>query len=305
MARAFAAACVVVAATATPALAADPAGAAALAKARAAWDAGTPFKSEALYREAIEKGGLAPSEVLEGYVRLGAIRAARGKKDQAVAAFRAASVLDASFTVPREGGKNAPALAARAKRDTARIGSLKLTADVPKEADASKPFKVSATLDAAHVAIVTKIAVVTKDGPNGKETVVDAKSAESLELEVPADAVTGGANLIVRVDALDSHQNRLATVEERVKVGEAPAAAPAVAAKEPEPAQPTKANPFMTTPTAPADADSHPRRGGGFWSSPWPYVIGGIALASAGTAVYFGTRPPEDVSVGQVGVRTR
>lgn len=304
MARALAATCVVAAMT-TPALAADPAGAAALAKARAAWDAGTPFKAEPLYREAIEKGGLAPSEVLEGYVRLGAIRAARGKKDQAVAAFRAASVLDSSFTVPREGGKNAPALAARAKRDTARIGSLKLTADVPKEADAAKPFKVSATLDAAHVAIVTKIAVVTKDGPNGKETVVDAKSQESLDLEVPAEAVTGGANLIVRVDALDAHQNRLATVEERVKVGEAPAAAPAVAAKEPEPAQPAKANPFMTTPTAPPDADSHPRRGGGFWSSPWPYVIGGVALASAGTAVYFGTRPPEDVSVGQVGVRTR
>jgi hypothetical protein len=33
--------------------------------------------------------------------------------------------------------------------------------------------------------------------------------------------------------------------------------------------------------------------------------MGGVALAGAATAVYFGTRPTEQVSVGAVGVRTR
>src|SRR5690606_24618544 len=61
-----------------------PAGQPALKQARAAWDRGALDTAEPLYREALEKGGLAPDEVLEGYVRLGSIRAARGKRDSAV-----------------------------------------------------------------------------------------------------------------------------------------------------------------------------------------------------------------------------
>jgi len=42
--------------------------------------------------------------------------------------------------------------------------------------------------------------------------------------------------------------------------------------------------------------------GGGFWSSPWPYVIGTVALAGAGAAAYFTLRPADDVSVGSARV---
>jgi hypothetical protein len=292
---------------ATPVIAAEAPspGAAALRQARAAWDKGSLKSAEPLYREALEKGGLAPSEVLEGYVRLGAIRAAAGKKQQAIAAFRAAAILDASFAVPAEAGRRGPALAAQARKDTAKIGSIKLKLEAPKDADAGKPFKVTVKLDAAHVPIVAKIGLVAKEGTSAKEALLEAKADESVDLDVPSDLAVANASVLVRVDALDAHQNRLASVEEQVKVGDAPAGpTPVVVA--PTPTPPSKGSGFTPTsadPAPPPDRDA--RKGRGFWASPWPYVIGGVALAGAGAAVYFGTRPSQDVSVGQVGVRTR
>jgi hypothetical protein len=288
---------------ATRAVAAEAApGGPALRQARAAWESGSFKTAEPLYREAIEKGGLAPDEVLEGYVRLGAIRARHGKKAQAIAAFRAAAILDAGFAVPPQAGTRGASYAARARKDTAKIGSIKLKLDAPKETPAGKPFKVTAQLDAAHVEIVAKITLVAKDGTSAKEATLEAPPKESVDLDVPSDLTLPNASILVRVDAVDSHANRLASAEERVKVPEAApivAAAPVPAATHPPSSAVTPAVGF----TPPPDSDR--RRGGGFWSSPWPYVIGGVALAGAGAAVYFGTRPSDDVSVGQVGVRTR
>lgn len=284
----------------TPARAAEPSpGGPALRQARAAWDRGALDTAEPFYREALEKGGLAPNEVLEGYVRLGSIRAAHGKKDQAVAAFRAASILDASFTVPPEAGPKGPSLADRAKRDTAKIGTIQLAVQVPKEASAGKPFKITATIDKAHVPIVARVGVVAKDGTSGKETTLEAKTDESVEIEIPGEIALPNASIVVRVDALDAHANRLASAEDRVRVPDsvAVAAVPAGGA-----GNATGAGTVGTTYRA-GDADV--RKGGTFWSTPWPYVIGSVALAGAGAAVYFGTRPPDDVTVGQVGVRTR
>jgi hypothetical protein len=262
------------------------AGAPALKQARAAWDRGSLETAEPLYREALEKGGLAPSEVLEGYVRLGSIRAALGKKDSAVAAFRAASVLDASFTVPSEAGPRGTALAEKAKRDTAKIGSIQLSIQVPKEVQPGKSFKVTATLDKAHLPIVSKLAVTAKDGTTGKDVSLDAKPEETVDFDISGDLTLPKASIVVHLDALDGHQNRLASAEERVRV---PDKEPVVAAA-PGPKEPAAYRPV--------GGDPDVRKGGSFWSSPWPYVIGGLALAGAGTAVYFGTRPPEAVSVG-------
>jgi hypothetical protein len=283
------------------AFAGEAPGGAALRQARSAWDRNAFSVAESLYREALEKGGLAPPEVLEGYVRLGSIRALNGKKEQAIAAFRAASILDANFAVPSEAGAKGPALAEKAKRDTAKIGSIQLSIGTPKEVTAGKPFKVTATLDKAHLPIVSKVAVVAKDGTTGKETTADVEKSENMESEVSSDVTLPGASIVVRVDALDAHQNRLASAEERVRVPEG-AAAPVVAAG------PTKSNaspPPTSKPPPPPPADENVRKGGTFFSTPWPYIIGGVAIAGAGAAIYFGTRPPEDVSVGQVGVRTK
>jgi tetratricopeptide (TPR) repeat protein len=283
--------------TASVAAAAETApGAPALKLARAAWERGALDTAEPLYREAIERGGLAPNELLEGYVRLGAIRASLGKKDQAIAAFRAASILDASFAVPAEAGPKGPALADRAKRDTAKIGSLKLTLKAPKETPAGRSFRVTAHIDAAHIPIVTKVGLVAKDGTSGKESTAEARPDESIELEIPSDVTLPNASIVVRIDALDRNNNRLGSVEERVKVPDSGA----VAAHERTEPKATRAETG-----APRPSEDGLRKGGSFWSSPWPYVIGGVALAGAGAAVYFGTRPSEDVSVGQIGVRTR
>ncbi len=263
----------------------------ALRQARAAWDRGSLEQAEPLYREAIEKGGLTPPEVLEGYVRLGSIRAALNKKDQALAAFRAASIIDATFQVPAEAQGRGISLADKAKKDTAKIGSIQLGVQVPKETAAGKSFKVTATLDKGHLPIVNKIGVTAKDGTTGKEISLDAKPDESVEFEIGSDITLPGASILVHVDALDGHQNRLQSVEERVRVpadGSGPVAASS-SSSAPSSAVNTKPQPA---------GDQGLRKGGGFWSSPWPYVIGGIAVAGVTTAVYFGTRPVENVNIG-------
>jgi hypothetical protein len=284
--------------TTSDAWAADGApGAAALRQARVAWDRGSLETAEPLYREALEKGGLSPTEVLEGYVRLGSIRAALGKKDSAMRAFVAAAILDEKFSIPSEAGPKGHTLAEKARRDTAKIGSIQLAVQVPKEAASGKAFKVTATLDKSHMPIVNKIGLTAKDGTTGKEVTLDAKPEESVEFEIAGDITLPGASILVHIDALDAHQNRLASAEERVKVAEdkgAPSGAGAGAKEK---------DSITTAPLGkPQVGDAGVRRGGGFWSSPWPYVIGGIAIAGAGAAVYFGTRPSESVSVGQVNV---
>lgn len=280
-------------AAASSAYAGDTApGGPALRQARAAWDRGALETAEPLYREALEKGGLAPQEVLEGYVRLGSIRAALNKKDQALAAFRAASIIDATFQVPSEAQQRGQTLAERAKKDTAKIGSIQLSMDAPRETPAGKSFKVTAKLDKGHLPIVNKIGVTAKDGTTGKEISLDAKPDESVEFEIGSEITLPGASIVVHVDALDSHQNRLQSAEERVRVPDngGPSASTSSGSSS------ASSSAINTKPTPAGDQSL--RRGGGFWSSPWPYVIGGLAVAGVGTAVYFGTRAPENVNVG-------
>lgn len=297
--RAVAVACFVLGTTAATAHAESAAGGPALRQARAAWEKGNLDVAEPLYREALEKGGLAPGDVLEGYVRLGSIRASLGKRDQAIAAFRAASILDSTFAVPSEAGPKGPAYAAQAKKDTAKIGSIQLSLKAPKEVTSGKPFTVTASLDGAHIPIVAKLGLVARDGTSGKEATAEGKPGESAELEVPAEVTMPSASILVRVDALDGHGNRLASVEERVKVPEGGVAAAGGGGSK------AKAEPSSSSSSSAAGADTGVRKGGGFWSSPWPYVIGGVALAGAGTAVYFGTRPSEQVAVGAPAVRAK
>jgi hypothetical protein len=151
--------------------------------------------------------------------------------------------------------------------------------------------------------------------------------------------VTPGAVLLVRLDALDAHDNRLASREQRVQVeGSPPPPAPpaATVAVTSPPSSPSSASQTASSASAssgggepgkPAlglfepippesatrrsrsaadsDRDRPPGGGGGFWSSPWPYVIGGAALAAGGATVYLVTRPTDNVSVGSAQVQPR
>ncbi|MCL2778425.1 MAG: hypothetical protein FWD73_10515 [Polyangiaceae bacterium] len=275
------------------------AGASALRQARAAWDKGSFDVAEPSYREALEKGGLAPDEVLESYVRLGAIRAADGRKDQSVAAFRAASVLDASFTVPSEGGPRGWAFATQAKKDTAKIGTIHLWFRAPTETPAGQSFRVTAQLDAAHVPMIAKVGLVARDGTSGNTMKIDAKASSTVDLEVPASMTLPNASIALRVDALDSHDNRLASTEQRIHVTPATpttrAAAPVVVAAGPSHAA-TTSQPTDTITRRTDVTTSTITSGGGFWSTPWPYIIGSIALTGAGAAGYFGIRSSYQVT---------
>lgn len=271
-------------------------GDASLKAARVSWDKGDFGAAEPQFKEAIEKGGLAPADVLDAYVRLASVRLILGKKDAALNAFRAAAVIDPHFVVPPEAGKKASQLAAQARKDTAKYGALVLRATVPPSAGVSTPVKVEASVDDAHLPLVQKIGVTSKDSQN-KEYAHTEPSSAKVTFEIPASAVSGGGTLVVRVDALDAHDNRLASVEDKVKVeGEAPvadaAAVPAtIPGKIPE--------------DPPPIAEKKARSGGGFFSSPWPYILGGVLLAAGGAVVYFGTRPTGDVTVGSPSVRNQ
>jgi len=63
-----------------------------------------------------------------------------------------------------------------------------------------------------------------------------------------------------------------------VKIEDKEKEAAPVAATSPTPATKSKSAAFTASSSKPVGADQGVRRGG-FWSSPWPYLIGGIAVA--------------------------
>jgi len=111
----------------------------------------------------------------------------------------------------------------------------------------------------------------------------------------------------VRLDALDAHDNRGVSVEKKVKSGPAPAepVPVAVPVTPPPSSAQAKTAPDWSKPVPEPKKDKDDSKKGGFWSSPWPYVIGGVALAAGGAAVYVATRPTDDVAVGGAAVRVR
>ena len=264
-------------------------GAPAERRAKTAWASGDMSAAEAFYREAIAKGGLAPDEVLESYVRLGTARLLLGRKEQALAAYKAAAVIDNAFTVPAEGGAKAETLAASAKKEMAAVGTLLLGLSSPSKVKPGEPFRVRAKVDDTHARVLTRLGLSTKDGSTGKELYLSGKPAAVVEFEVPAKAVLAGSTLVVRVDALDSHDNRLASAENRVEV---------TGQKSVAGAPPPKG-------AAPVGAPNTKKEGGGVFSSPWTYIVGGALLAGAGATVIILTRPTDDVTVGAVSVRAR
>ena len=269
-----------------------PRGAAALDRARAAWDRGDYDVAEPLYQEAIETGGLDPSDVLDAYVRLGSACTVLGKKAAALSAFKAAALIDPHFVLPPEAGKRAGVIADRARRTEARIGAITLGANIPSEIAAGEPAQVDATLDAAHAAVASKIALLARDSSSGRSYADAQDPATAVHFSLPASLTLPSATLYVRVDALDAHENRLASVEGKshVRSAVAPVAAMALA----------PIFPLGGTASAKEDSDANHRTG--FWSTAWPYVIGGVALAAGGAAIYLSTRSSADVNVGAVHV---
>ncbi len=264
-------------------------GAASFERAQAAWNRGEFDTAETLYREALDQGGLAKKDVLEAYVFMGSARAVQGKKEPALVAFRQAALLDPKFKPPGEAGKKANQLAEVARKQQAKIGQLALKAEMPQSVGVAQAFPIDVTLDPSHVAILTRVGVSVNDGLGQKPFVFEQPAAAQLHFNVPASIAVADARLIVKLVGLDAHDNELVTTEGHVQVGGAGTKGAVVAGK-------TDA---AGNTTAKKDATSSRS----IWSTPWPYLIGGVALVGAGGAVYFATRPGDSVTVTAVHVQ--
>lgn len=263
-------------ASADPPRTTEPRGAGSLELARKAWAEGEFAKAESMYREALSRGGFEPKETLECWVYLGVTRAVLGKRDLAVSAFRQAAFIDPNFQIPSEGGKKAAQLATEVRRQQRGFGQLVPKVEAPSDVPPGAPFVVRVTMDPAHTALVTRLGLLVRDGTTGQTFQFEHEPEESVKFTVPQAMAVPGARLVVRVDALDGSDNKLATTEVRVSVKGAAASAPVAA--------------------APSEKE---RKSGGFWSTPWPWIIGGtVVVGAAATAIGVAAMPPSEVDVG-------
>ncbi len=263
-----------------------------LAPLRQAWDGGDFDRVPALAKKALDSGGLSRFDVVEAYSRLGASLAIAGNSRAAVAAFRRAALVDPDFRVPPEAGKRAAALAEQARRAQKKAGALALSLDTPGKVDAGSVIGVDVTLSTGREAAVTSITLDATDTLTARTYEQRTAGTARAHFEVPARMAMPDASLLVRVHARDIHDNELAEAEQRVHVA---AAAP------PEAAGPLATRDDIGRPRR-SEKESH--TSGGFWSSPWPYIIGGAALAAGGAATtWVLTRSTDNVDVGAVRVQ--
>ncbi len=296
-------------------------GEAILPRARSAWDRGDWRQVETLYKQALDAGGLSPNGALDAYVRLGSAAALLKKRDAALVAYRHAALLQPKFTVPRVAGPRGAQLANLARKQEAKIGVFHLGAEVPENVAPGLPLQVAATLDADHAAILARVAVLASDA-TATQTFRDTQPSNTdVRFTLPGTLLTAGATITVRIDALDVHDNRMASVERLVHVAGETAIAglapivPVVPGRTDSSARPplTAKNGVQepevlladVKPLRAKEADSDDHKGGGFWHTAWPYVIGGVALAAGGAVAYFATRPGDDVTVGAARIDAR
>lgn len=253
-----------------------------------AWAKKDYQETERLARRAIEDGSLSPREIVDSYVYLGSARAMQSKKAPSIAAFRAAGALDSDFLLPADVSNKTIDYAKSARADVASIGSISLTAVIPKHIEPHTTFVIKATLDAAHLSLAKKMEMHAKDGTSGKDHTEEATPAELTEYRVPMELTLPGSVVKVRIDVLDRFRNRLASVEETIEVG----------GKAPEKA----AGGIASNGKNPKKDGKHK---GAFWSSPWPYIVGGsLLLAAGGASAYYFLRPVDQVTVGVPNVKT-
>lgn len=253
----------------------------ALARANALWEQGEYAQAEKMYAAAIQGGSLQPDELVQAWAREGACLAYAGKKQAATDAFRNAAVLNPTFSVPDEVGPKAVAAAKPARAQASALGDFSLRAEVPKSATEGETWGWSAQIDSAHASLVSRVSARWSAAGAAATETTEKPGAERISF-LSTKAVPAGAKLLeLRLSALDKRGNVMKWVVVSVPVS-ARAAAPVVA--------------NAGAAQGPASPTAKPS---GFWHSPWPWVIGGAALAAgAGTAYYYyGMRTPPDVNI--------
>ena len=255
---------------------AEKSGAATLAQAADKWEQAMLTEALPLYEQALKEGGLYPADVVIAYARIGTVQALKKNKDAALSSFRVAAVIDPQFQLPSESGKDARKLYEDARKAASgHGGKLEITGEAPERVDEGKSFTVVAKVPEAFAPVVEKIGIEVRDSlGKGISWKSDQPSTPSVSFEVPGKYVPGATTLLVRVSALDQNGNRWATQELKVKVREGKA---------------------EVVPVAPVEEKKE--SGGGFFSGPWPYVIGGAVLL-VGVGAFLITRPANEVKVG-------
>lgn len=256
-------------------------GTSALEEARKSWDDGAIDVAERQYEQALARGGLDRASTLECWIHIGAARAVLGKKNAALSAFRMALLIDDNFSVPAEAGKKAAQIADHARRQSNRVAALHMSVSAPPETAGGEPFAVNVLLDDGQAPLLARLSLHVEDATTHKIYDYEEAASSVVHFRVPASMTLPGASLRVEVAALDEHDNQLAVALEHVTVRPTPI------------------------------AETHPTKdllrpsGGGFWSTAWPWVIGGAALAAGGAAAaYFLLKPPDSVSVGPATLQT-
>jgi hypothetical protein len=264
---------------------------AALQRARDAWNNGDFDIAPGLFLDAINAGGLQKFDVVDAYTRIGASLTMAHKTQAALTVFRNTALLDPGFKVPPESGKAVVALAERARREQARVGSLTIAAQVQEEIEAGASIPVDVSVAPTPAPLVEAISIEARDPLTAHSWAQSRSLSAHLHFDVPARLTLPDATLVIVLEARDAHDNHLGSIEKRVHVAAAP----------PEPAPPLAAPVVAVSAgtnayhdeTPPADAHK-----GGFWSTAWPYVLGSVALAAGGAAVYLALRPTADATVG-------
>lgn len=250
----------------------------ALEAARKSWHEAEYETAETLYARAIEAGGLPIALATEAYLYRGAALAILGKTKPASESLRIALTVDGSARMPPEAGKKAASLLESIRKEKLPVLSLTLTA--PGEVHAGEAFNADVALGENPWPIIESVAVTAQETTASKKHSVTIRPAQLSTVELPNWlAAAEGRTIALHAELRDKGGNVLLTAEKTVRVKATVAAVLlATEPKKPPPKEP-------------------PKRG--FWSSPWPYVLGGVVLVgAAGSAAYgLGAFQPTEANV--------
>jgi hypothetical protein len=235
-----------------------------LDEARQAVESSDYVTARTLLAKALESGGAQPDELAEIYKLSGIVEAALGNTNEATVNFRKWLALDPKAMLPVG---TSPKITR--PFDAARKQMQKLETKTETSAD---PPRITLVIASDPIGITHARVVVSVDGK--PEKAVDGDGSGKITIELPR-----GHRLDLRVEALDSHGNRVVVLGSSdvpiVIIGKEPGPPP----PPPNPGHPVVSPPKLVVKSEPA----HPRP---LWARWWLWGVGTVAVAGVGA--YFG-----------------
>ncbi len=263
-------------------------GATELARGHAAWLRGEFDSAEFLFNAAITKGHLKKAELVDAWSSLGAARTVRGNKEGALTAFRRAATLEPKFPVADEAGKRASQLADQARAETKE--ALEFRIEFANDIRPNEPFSVNVTMHASHMAYVSRVVTTATLAPAAKS--IEFPPSEKMSFQLPKEFAVVDTVTTVDVRGFDVHDNEVIVDRFRV-MPKAP-----IKAK-----RPVDANDRIVA-GEPPKPEAKP--GKPFFSTAWPWVIGGTLVAGAAAGfLFYQFGPAQSVTLQEISVVPR